>query len=111
MTAQTSTIEVSGAAERARVLDALHRQAPKLRALGITHLSLFGSMARGEAGPDSDVDLLIEVNPAADLGFAELFDLKEGLETQLGRPVSFAFLSRLRPWLRQWIEEDRIEVY
>ena len=47
-------------AERERVLHILHEQAPRLRALGLTHLSLFASMARGEARPESDADLLIE---------------------------------------------------
>lgn len=41
-------------------------------------------MARGEAGPESDIDLLIEVDRARP-GFFELFELKEGLEAPLGR--------------------------
>jgi uncharacterized protein len=66
------TSEVSALApalgEREHVLRILHQEAPGLRALGITHLSLFGSVARGEAGPKSDIDLRIEVNPAARFG-------------------------------------------
>jgi predicted nucleotidyltransferase len=80
-------------------------------ARGITQLSLFGSMARGEAGPESDIDLLIETESAAKLGLFDLFDLREELGQQLGRPVSFAFRSQMRPWLREWIEEDRIEIF
>jgi hypothetical protein len=53
-------------AERERVLRVLRQEAPRLRALGITHLS--ASMARGEAGPESDVDLLIETESAASSG-------------------------------------------
>jgi predicted nucleotidyltransferase len=60
-------------AERERVLRILREQAPQLRARGITHLSLFGSMARGEAGPESDVDLLIEIESAAKVGLFDLF--------------------------------------
>jgi predicted nucleotidyltransferase len=98
-------------AERQRVLNILHEEAPRLRARGITRLSLFGSMARGEAGPKSDIDLLIETEPAAKLGLFDLFDLREELGQRFGRPVSFAFRSQMRPWLQEWIEEDRIEIY
>jgi len=40
-----------------------------------------------------------------------LFDLQEELKTVLGRPVQFAFGRAMRPWLREWIEEDRIEIF
>jgi uncharacterized protein with HEPN domain len=49
-----------------------------LRARGISRLGLFGSMARGEAGPKSDIDLLIEVDPEAGFGLSDLLDLQEG---------------------------------
>jgi predicted nucleotidyltransferase len=80
-------------AERERVLRVLRAEAPRLR------------------GPESDIDLLIEVDPDADLGFFELFDLQEALGTRLGRRVQFAFASEMRPWLREWIEEDRIAIF
>jgi hypothetical protein len=110
MTAQSETL-APAFAERERVLRILHEAAPRLRARGITRLSLFGSMARGEARPESDIDLLIEVDPDAGLGFFELFDLQEELGTLLGRPVQFAFGSAMRPWLLEWIEDDRIGVF
>jgi uncharacterized protein len=109
--ASETTILDPALAERERVLRILHQEAPRLRALGITHLGLFGSMARGEAGPESDIDLLIETESAAKLGLFELFDLREELGQRFTRPVSFAFRSQMRPWLQEWIEEDRIEIY
>ena len=110
MAAETQTLD-PGLAERERVLRILREEAPRLRARGITRLSLFGSMARGEAGPASDIDLLIETESAARLGLFELFDLQEELKTILGRPVQFAFGRAMRPWLREWIEDDRIEIF
>jgi len=110
MAADTTTLD-PGLAERERVLRVLHQQAPRLRARGITRLSLFGSMARGEAGPKSDVDLLIEVDPAARFGLSDLLDLQEELGGLLARPINFAFVSEMRPWLREWIEEDRIGIF
>ena len=98
-------------AERERVLHVLREAAPRLRARGITRLSLFGSMARGQARPASDVDLLIEVNPAASFGLSDLLDLREELGDLLGRPINFAFASEMRPWLQDWIEKDRIGIF
>jgi predicted nucleotidyltransferase len=111
MSADAPTLDAPALRERERVLRVLRHEASRLRARGITSLSLFGSIARGEAGPQSDVDLLIETDPEARLGFFELFALEEELETLLGRPAQFAFASEMRPWLRAWIAEDRIEVF
>jgi predicted nucleotidyltransferase len=111
MASEAKTVVAEALAERERVLRILREQAPRLRARGIASLSLFGSMARGEAGPKSDVDLLIKTDPAARLGYFELCDLQRELEAQLRRPVNFAFGSEMRPWLREWIEDDRIGIF
>jgi predicted nucleotidyltransferase len=111
MTAQAKTIEAVGAAERERVVADLRRQAPRLRALGIIRLSLFGSMARGEAGPESDVDLLVELDPESRFSLFELVDLQDHLRTLIGRPAHFAFASKLRPWLREEIDHEAIAIY
>jgi predicted nucleotidyltransferase len=100
-----------GLVEREQALRILREAAPRLRARGMTQLSLLGSMARGEARPESDIDLLIEVDPDTGLGFFELYALQEELGTLLARRVQFAFGSAMRPWLQDWIEEDRIGIY
>ncbi|MGH3250028.1 MAG: nucleotidyltransferase family protein [Trebonia sp.] len=53
---------------------------------GIAELSVFGSVARGDAGPDSDVDILYVRVPGNDLGMG-YFDLQEDLERLFGRHV------------------------
>lgn len=53
---------------------------------GVSELSVFGSVARGDAEPDSDIDLLFILAPDARLGFA-LFDLEDELAEIFGRPV------------------------
>ena len=111
MPVESETVVEHALAERERVLRVLDQQALLLRARGITALSLFGSLARGEAGPASDIDLLIETDPGARFGLSEMLDLQEQLEGLLGRPINFAFRSAMRPWLREWIEEDRIEIF
>ena len=66
MASKTTTFDPA-LIERKRVLRILREAAPWLRDRGITRLSLFGSMARGEARPESDIDLLIEIESAAKL--------------------------------------------
>ena len=104
-------MHTAGFAEREHVLVALHQQAPKLRALGIVHLSLFGSMARGETDLKNDVDLLVEIDPASHFSLFELVDLQDDLQALLGRPAHFAFASKLRPWLREEILKEAIPTY
>ena len=111
MAAEATTIDARALAERDRVLRILGEQVPRLRQRGITRLSLFGSVARGEAGPESDIDLLIEIDPKSQFGLRDLVDLSDALSEMLDRPVQFAFGSEMRRWLREWIEEDRIEVF
>ena len=53
---------------------------------GLAELAVFGSVARGDAGPGSDVDLLFALAPDARLGFA-MFDLEDELTEIFGRPV------------------------
>ena len=54
---------------------------------GIASLEVFGSVARGDAGPDSDIDLLLSLKPGARLGW-EIEDLTEGL-SEIPITVSF----------------------
>ena len=67
-------------------------------------------MARGEAGPDSDVDLLVEIDPDAGIGFA-VVSLRQELASLVGRPVDIAFSNRLRPSLKGRIERELIGIF
>jgi predicted nucleotidyltransferase len=111
MAAQAKTIPAAGAAERERVVTALRQQAPKLRGLGITRLSLFGSMARGDTDPNSDIDLLLDLDPQSHFSLFELVDLQDDLQDLLGRPAHIAFASKLRPWLRHEILQEAVPIY
>ena len=55
----------SGPMTRDQIIAKLRETAPALRAEGVTKLAIFGSRSRGDASPDSDLDVLIEVDPAA----------------------------------------------
>ncbi len=69
----------------------------------IRRLALFGSWARGDAREDSDVDVLVEVDPSIGLGFV---DLGEQLERALGRRVDLVSRRALKPSLWKRIEPE-----
>ncbi|WP_426024290.1 nucleotidyltransferase family protein [Brevundimonas sp. PWP3-1b1] len=51
----------------AAVIAVLREHESELRRQGVTHAALFGSVARGDAGPDSDLDIMVQIDPAADV--------------------------------------------
>lgn len=68
---------------RGQVIELLVGSEPEIRALGVQRLALFGSVARGQARLDSDVDLLVQFFPAAKT-YARFFALSELLENVSG---------------------------
>jgi len=69
--------------ERDKAIERLKQHEAELKQLGVEHLFLFGSTARGEAHPDSDVDLFFD-HPQGSLGLYELMDVKERAAEILG---------------------------
>ena len=77
---------------------------------GIAELSVFGSVARGDAGPDSDVDLLYVVAPGARLGFG-IDDLEDELAELFGRDVDLVARKAVHPLLRDEVDELATTLY
>ena len=71
---------------------------------GALRLRLFGSVARGEERPDSDVDLLVALRD--DCGFEDYLALAEELEKLLGRKVDLVSERGLSPYFRPYIEAE-----
>ena len=69
-----------------------------IRALGVQRLALFGSVARGQARLDSDVDLLVQFLPGAKT-YERFLALSELLEARLGRKVELVTVEPLSPFL------------
>ncbi len=83
---------------------AAHRQ--QLQAMGVKSLELFGSVARDEAGSDSDVDFLVEF--ARPVGLFDFSRVRLYLEDVLGRSVDMGTLDALREHLRKPVLKDVI---
>ena len=92
--------------EEALKVLAAHRE--ELRAMGVERLSLFGSVARDEAGEDSDVDLLVEFTPGTSIGIFEFLGVQEALTTLLGAEVDLATPSSLHPQMREAILREAV---
>jgi predicted nucleotidyltransferase len=89
------------------VIGLLRAHEPELREAGIQHLSLFGSVARGEANADSDVDLAAELRPEAGTGLLRLAALERRLGESLGCTVDLLAEPEEKPRLRARIDRDR----
>ena len=87
----------------------LKKHGPELRRrFGLRKLSVFGSVARGEAVPGSDVDLLVEFEGTPDVN--RNMELEFCIEDLLGRKVVLARPESLRPRLRPGIEQEAVAV-
>jgi predicted nucleotidyltransferase len=69
----------------------------------VTRIGVFGSFARGEAGPESDVDILVELT---DPTFDHYMDLKFRLEDVLKRPVDLVMADTVKPRLKPIIDQE-----
>lgn len=80
----------------------------ELDKLGVASLAVFGSVARDEAGPESDVDILVEFRGGATL--TRFMGVKSLFESALGRRVDLVTERSLRDRLRPAIEKDAVRV-
>jgi uncharacterized protein len=86
------------------------RLAAVCRRYGIATLSVFGSLARGAASEDSDVDLIYELRPGARLGW-EIDDLADELSEIFGRPVDLVARVALHPMLVETVLGEAQPLY
>ena len=88
----------------------LREHEAELRQLGVQHLYLLGSTARGEAGEDSDVDLFFDYEKGK-FGLFELMDVKEQTSRILGRKADIMTRDSLHKVLRARIEASALQVF
>jgi uncharacterized protein len=87
--------------DKRHVIEALRSHEQRLRAAGIVHLSVFGSVARGEASPDSDVDLLAEFDKSRRYTLVTLGRLESDISDLLGVKVDLSATGWLKEPVRQ----------
>ncbi|MBM3557668.1 MAG: nucleotidyltransferase, partial [Alphaproteobacteria bacterium] len=83
----------------------------EIRARGVRRLALCGSTARGDARPDSDVDVLVSIPPDLKFSLIDQASLQVLMSDFIGREVDVLIEEDLKPRLRAAIEQDRVEVF
>jgi predicted nucleotidyltransferase len=94
-----------------KALATLRRNEAALRQRGICHAALFGSVARGDNRPGSDVDILVEFDPDARLTIFDYVGIKRYVAGLFDQPVDVINRERLKPHLRQSSLQDAIYAF
>jgi predicted nucleotidyltransferase len=98
---------------RADVIARLKRTEPALRAFGVDALYLFGSHARDEAGPHSDIDVFVDPAPGNEFGFLPFMDALDVLQQAFDRSIEIGYSTRegLSPYIRKDVEREAVRVF
>jgi len=92
-------------------LETLRQSEGALRARGVQHAALFGSVARGDNRPDSDIDIMVEIDPEAHITVFDYVGLKEYIAGLFDRPVDVVSRDGLKPYVRPAATADAIYAF
>ena len=96
---------------RNEIIAKLRATEPALHAEGVTGLAIFGSRARGDARPDSDLDVLIDIDPESEFSLLDLAGVHLMIEDQLGIPTQVTLRRALDARTAHRIKNDLIQVF
>ncbi len=96
---------------RREALRRLERNREKLRTYSVRHIAVFGSTARDQATLHSDVDVLVEFEPAAPVGLFTFVRLLDFLADVMGTRIDLATPGALRPEMRAEILEEAVRAF
>jgi predicted nucleotidyltransferase len=97
--------------DKNEALEILRRNAERLRARGIRHAALFGSVARGDSGPESDLDILLELEPGLPKDIFAYAGLKSEVAGLFDRPVDVVSRDMLKPTIRTRVVADAVYAF
>jgi predicted nucleotidyltransferase len=96
---------------RSEAISQLMKHADAIKAMGATSLYLFGSTARDEAKPESDLDLFIDYDPESQFSLLDLAGIKVFLDEELGIETDVTTRGGLHPMLKEKIERSAIRIF
>jgi hypothetical protein len=94
--------------DREQIIAKIQANRELLEEFSVRSLSVFGSVVRGEAGPGSDVDILVEFDPDARIGLFAFARLQRRLSEILGRPVDLVTPDALHKAMKNRILEEAV---
>jgi predicted nucleotidyltransferase len=92
-------------------LETLRRSEQDLRARGVRRAAVFGSVARGDNRADSDIDILVEIDPEAHLTVYDYAGLKEFISGLFNGPVDVVNRDGLKPYIRPAATADAVYAF
>ena len=92
-------------------LQTLRRSEPNLRARGVRRAAVFGSVARGDSRRDSDIDIMVEIDPEAHLTVFDYVDLQDYIAGLFDRPVDVVNRDGLKSYVRPAATVDAIYAF
>jgi uncharacterized protein len=96
---------------RQTALEILRRSEAALRERGVRRAALFGSLARGDDRADSDIDIMVEIDPDAPLGVYDYVDLKEYIASLFDGRVDVVSRDALKPYVRPAATADAVYAF
>jgi predicted nucleotidyltransferase len=94
-----------------KALEVLRANAEILRARGVLHAAIFGSVARGDADEDSDIDVLVDLQPGKPCGMFEYVRLQIDISQLLGRKVDLVEREALRSFIRETAMHEAVDAF
>ena len=97
--------------KRQDIIARLRENEAAVRAHGVMHAALFGSRARGDEGPDSDTDIMVEIDPEAPVTVYDYVALKDYIATLFDGRVDVVDRDGLKPYVRPVVTADAIYAF
>lgn len=97
--------------DRQAIIARLREHEAALRARGVMHAALFGSRARGDDNPDSDTDILIDIDPDSDVSIWGYVGLKAFIANLFDGPVDVVDREALKSYVAPAATTDAIYAF
>lgn len=97
--------------DRDRIIEILREHRPSLERRGVHHAALFRSVARGEQGPNSDIDILIDIGDRPDLDVYQYVGLQDYIAELFDGPVDVVSRQGLKDYVRSSVLADAVYAF
>jgi predicted nucleotidyltransferase len=97
--------------DRQAILDRLREHERVLRARGVAHVALFGSRARGDERPDSDIDIMVEIAPDFPMDVFQFVGVVHAIEDLFPMPVDVSNRAAQKPHVRPAAEREALYAF